>query len=218
MDEKLTHAIEDYLKAIFALEARSERATTSIVAEALGISAPSVSGMIKRLATLGLVEYEPYHGVVLTDAGRRVALEVVRHHRLLERYLAEALQVPLDRVHDEADRLEHSLSEELEERIDELLGYPTHDPHGHPIPDRELNIDRSPVRALAELAPGDSATICRVPDGDAELLRYLASLELVPGKGVQVRSHAPFEGPVTVRSGSGEHAISRDLADAIGVS
>lgn len=217
MDEKLTHAIEDYLKAIFALEARGERATTSTLAEALAVSPPSVSGMIKRLASLGLVDHEPYRGVVLSDAGRRVALEVVRHHRLLERYLAEALGVPLEEVHREAERLEHSLSEELEERIDAMLGYPTHDPHGHPIPDRNLNLDPSPVRALAELAPGDHATISRVPDDDPELLRYLGALELVPGKDVEVRAHAPFEGPVTVRSAAGEHAISRALAGTIGV-
>ena len=217
MNERLTHAIEDYLKAIVALEESDERVTTSTLADAVGVSAPSATGMVKRLAALGFVEHEPYRGVSLTEAGRKVALEVLRHHRLLERYLAEALGVPLDRVHDEADRLEHSLSEELEARIDDLLGHPTHDPHGHPIPDRELNFDRSPVRTLADLTPGDRATVCRVPDGDAELLRYLATLELVPGKDVELREHTPFDGPVKLRSASGEHAISRELAVAIGV-
>jgi DtxR family transcriptional regulator, Mn-dependent transcriptional regulator len=217
MNERLTHAIEDYLKAIAVLEESGERVTTSTIAGVVGVSAPSATAMVKRLATLGFLEHEPYRGVVLTEAGRKVALEIVRHHRLLERYLAEALGVPLDRVHEEADRLEHSLSEELEERIDEMLGHPTHDPHGHPIPDRELNFDRSPVRTLADLTPGDRATVCRVPDGDAALLRYLADLELVPGKGVELRDQAPFEGPVMLRSASGDHAISRELATTIGV-
>jgi DtxR family transcriptional regulator, Mn-dependent transcriptional regulator len=217
MSERLTHAIEDYLKAIIALEERGERVTNSNLAEAVGVSAPSATGMVKRLAALGFVQHEPYRGVALTKNGRRVALEILRHHRLLERYLAEALGVPLERVHEEADRLEHSLSEELEERIDALLGYPTHDPHGHPIPDRELNFDRTPVRTLADLTPGDRATVCRVPDGDADLLRYLATLDLVPGKDVELREHGPFDGPVTLRSASGEHAISRALAVAIGV-
>ena len=217
-DERLTDAIQDYLKAVFRLESdEGTRATTSSVADAMGVSAPSASVMLKKLAALGLVEHTPYRGVGLTAAGRRVALEIVRHHRLLEQYLAETLGVPLDEVHDEADRLEHSLSEALEERIDAMLGFPTHDPHGHPIPDRELNLDRSPLRTLADLAPGDTATIRRVPDEDPELLRYLASLELVPGSEVELRALSPVDGPVTVRSRNGEHAISAELAGAIGV-
>jgi DtxR family Mn-dependent transcriptional regulator len=142
---------------------------------------------------------------------------VIRHHRLLELYLAETLGIAVDDVHQEADRLEHALSEELEARIDRSLGYPTHDPHGDPIPDAELRLDRARLRTLASLEPGDEATIKRVPDGDDELLRYLTKLALVPGKKVKLRAAEPFGGPLTVRVGKAEHAISRELAGGIGV-
>ena len=138
--DSLTSAVEDYLKAIYALGAEGKRATTSALAERMQVSAPSATAMMKRLAELGLVERAPYHGVVLTDKGRLCALEVLRHHRLLERYLADSLGMSPDEVHAEADRLEHVLSEELEARIDAALGFPTHDPHGEPIPDSELRI------------------------------------------------------------------------------
>jgi DtxR family Mn-dependent transcriptional regulator len=183
----------------------------------MGVRPPSVTAMLKRLAALGLAEHAPYRGVELTPAGERVALEVIRHHRLLEQYLAQALGLSLDEVHSEADRLEHALSEELEARIDRSLGYPTHDPHGDPIPDAELRIDRKRLRTLASLEPGDEATIRRVPDGDDELLRYLTKLALVPGKKVKLRAAEPFGGPLTVRVGKAEHAISRELAGGIGV-
>ena len=142
---------------------------------------------------------------------------MIRHHRLLEQYLAQALGLSLDEVHSEADRLEHALSEELEARIDRSLGYPTHDPHGDPIPDADLRIDRLPLRTLASLEPGDEATIRRVPDGDDELLRYLKQLALVPGRKVKLRAAEPFGGPLTVRVGRSDHAISRELAAGIGV-
>jgi DtxR family Mn-dependent transcriptional regulator len=211
----LTVAVQDYLKAIYALEAAGERATTSALAARMGVSAPSATAMTKRLAELGLVERAPYRGVVLTDGGRRGALEVLRHHRLLERYLVDRLGLSLDEVHVEADRLEHALSEELEAKIDAELGFPTHDPHGDPIPDRELRVAAGGARTLVDLAPGEQASVSRVPDGDPELLRYLAELGLVPGSDVELVSQAPFGGPVTMRTGTGEHAISRDLADRI---
>jgi DtxR family transcriptional regulator, Mn-dependent transcriptional regulator len=173
--------------------------------------------MVKRLSALGLAEHAPYRGVELTPPGEQVALEVIRHHRLLELYLAQALGLSLDEVHSEADRLEHALSEELEARIDRSLGYPTHDPHGDPIPDAELRLDRKRLRTLASLEPGDEATIKRVPDGDDELLRYLAKLALVPGKKIKLSAAEPFGGPLTVRVGKSEHAISRELAGGIGV-
>jgi DtxR family transcriptional regulator, Mn-dependent transcriptional regulator len=173
--------------------------------------------MVTQLAALGLAEHAPYRGVELTPAGERVALEVIRHHRLLEQYLAQALGLSLDEVHTEADRLEHALSEELEARIDRSLGFPTHDPHGDPIPDRDLKLDRSRLKTLASLGPGDEAIVQRVPDGDEELLRYLSSLALVPGRKVKVRRAEPFGGPLTVRVGKAEHAISRELAAGIGV-
>jgi DtxR family Mn-dependent transcriptional regulator len=217
MVRDLTDAIQDYVKEIYKLRLEGKRATTSAIAERMGVRPPSVTAMVKRLSALGLAEHAPYRGVELTPAGERVALEVIRHHRLLELYLAQALGLSLDEVHSEADRLEHALSEELEARIDRSLGYPTHDPHGDPIPDAKLRLDRKRLRSLASLEPGDEATIERVPDGDDELLRYLAKLALVPGKKVKLRSAEPFGGPLTVRVGKAEHAISRELAGGIGV-
>jgi len=211
----LTVAVQDYLKAIYALEAVGERVTTSALAASMGVSAPSATAMTKRLADLGLVERSPYRGVALTEEGRDGALEVIRHHRLLERYLVDRLGLSLDEVHAEADRLEHALSEELEAKIDAELGFPTHDPHGDPIPDRELRVATARARTLVDLAPGERASVSRVPDGDPELLRYLAELGLVPGSDVELVSQAPFGGPVTVRTEHGDHAISRELADRI---
>ena len=211
----LTVAVQDYLKAIYALEASGERVTTSALATRMGVSAPSATAMTKRLAELGLVERLPYRGVALTDTGKRAALEVLRHHRLLERYLADRLGFSIDEVHAEADRLEHALSEELEAKIDEELGYPTHDPHGDPIPDRELRVRPGRDRGLAELEVGESAFVSQVPDGDPALLRYLTELGLVPGSRVELVAIAPFSGPLTVRTERGEHAISRELAESI---
>jgi len=211
----LTVAVQDYLKAIYALESSEERVTTSALAGRMGVSAPSATAMTKRLAELGLVERAPYRGVALTDEGRRGALEVLRHHRLLERYLVDRLGLSLDEVHAEAELLEHALSEELEAKIDAELGYPTHDPHGDPIPDSELRVTLGLQRTLIDLEPGDLATISRIPDGDPELLRYLGELGLVPGSEVELVAFAPFGGPVTVRTDTGEHAISLELADRI---
>jgi DtxR family Mn-dependent transcriptional regulator len=211
----LTVAVQDYLKAIYALESTEERVTTSALARRMGVSAPSTTAMTKRLAELGLVERLPYRGVALTEAGRRGALEVLRHHRLLELYLVDRLGLSLDAVHAEAELLEHALSEELEARIDAELGFPTHDPHGDPIPDRELRVVRGSDRTLLDLEPGARASISRVPDGDSELLRYLGELGIVPGSDLELVGYAPFGGPVTVRTERGEHAISRELADRI---
>jgi len=211
----LTVAVQDYLKAIYALEAAGERVTTSALAARMGVSAPSATAMTKRLAELGLAERAPYRGVVLTEAGRRGALEVLRHHRLLELYLVNRLGLSLDEVHAEAELLEHALSEELEAKIDEELGFPTRDPHGDPIPDRELRVEHAGDSTLLDIVPGARAAVTRVPDGDRDLLRYLAELGLVPGSDVEVVSQAPFGGPVTVRTESGDHAISRELADRI---
>jgi DtxR family transcriptional regulator, Mn-dependent transcriptional regulator len=215
---ELTDAIQDYLKEIYKLEAVGRRATTSALAEVLEISPPSVTAMLKKLATLGLVKHERYRGATLTEQGERVALEVIRHHRLIEQYLVETLGIPIDAVHVEADRLEHALSEELEAHIDRTLGFPTRDPHGDPIPDAELNVARQDLTPLSTLEPGAKATVERIPDGDGELLRYLSKLKLTPGSRLQVRDSAPFDGPVTVRVGGADHAISRELAARISVS
>jgi DtxR family Mn-dependent transcriptional regulator len=212
---ELSVAIQDYLKEIYKLLAAGERATTTAIAKRMAVAPSSATSMVKKLAVLGLAQHSPYHGVTLTEPGRKIALEVIRHHRLLEQYLAETLGLGIDAVHAEADRLEHVISEELEARIDEKLGYPTHDPHGDPIPDAGLNVERSSLRPLDELVPGEEATVKRVPDGDAALLRYLAKLTLVPGCRVKIRRSEPFGGPLTVLIGGSEHAISRELADRI---
>jgi DtxR family Mn-dependent transcriptional regulator len=214
---ELSDAIQDYLKELYKLQAAGERATTSALARRMGVSAPSATAMIKKLADLGLVVHTPYKGATLTDEGERTALEVVRHHRLLEQYLAQTLGLSLDAVHAEADRLEHALSEELEAHIDKTLGYPTHDPHGDPIPDANLRMAEGDVRPLVTLAEGDEATIRRVPDGDRELLRYLSKLRLTPGRRVRVAGIEPFGGPLTVAVGNSRHPISRELAGLIGV-
>ena len=210
----LTEAVQDYLKTIWKLQ-QDGRATTSAIAESLDVSAASATAMLKRLSALGLVEHERYRGAVLTPAGEQIALEIVRHHRLLELYLMQALGLGWDEVHVEADRLEHALSEELEAKIDQELGYPTHDPHGDPIPDRDLRVQPARATSLAELEPGRRATVSQVPDGDPALLRYLAELGLVPGRTVELVALAPFSGPITVRTEHGEHAISRELALSI---
>jgi len=215
---ELSEAIQDYLKEIYKLQAENGRATTTRIARRMHVAPSSATAMLKKLSALGLAEHARYRGVVLTDAGERVALEVIRHHRLLEQYLAETLGLSIDAVHAEADRLEHALSEELEARIDSSLGFPTHDPHGDPIPDAALNLDQTRFRPLGDLDAGEKAVVRRVPDGDPELLRYLSELSLLPGNRVEMLAAAPFRGPLTVRVSGAERAISRELADQIGVS
>ena len=214
---QLSESLQDYLREIYKLEDENGRATTSAIAERLGVASPSVTAALKRLTTLGLVRHERYRGAVVTPAGRRVAVELIRHHRLLEQYLAQSLGVGIDDVHEEADRLEHALSEEVEARIDESLGYPTHDPHGDPIPDANLELVPTNLRLLASLEPGEEATIRRIPD-ESGLLRYLSELLLVPGSRIKVFARAPFGGPITVGVGRARHAIAQDVALRIGVS
>src|ERR1700743_968954 len=162
-------AVEDYAKAIYALQMRDDQTgSPPALSERLGVPPASASGMVKRLGELGLVTHRRYHGVLLTDAGMRVALEVIRHHRLLELYLVESLGGPWDRVHEEAEVLEHVLSDELEELISEKLGHPTHDPHGDPIPSRELTIEEVPTESLQSLDPGARGTFARISDSDPD--------------------------------------------------
>jgi DtxR family transcriptional regulator, Mn-dependent transcriptional regulator len=213
-------AVEDYAKAIYALEQRGQGAvSTNALAERLHVTAASASGMVKRLDELGLVLHVPYHGVQLTDAGRRVALETLRHHRLLELYLAETLDLPWDRVHAEAEVLEHVLSEELEALIAAKLGNPTRDPHGDPIPTADLRVEERPTCALAELEPGRRATFVRVSDSDPEMLRYLADRGIAPGATLEVVDRQPFDGPTFARfAGSPEvHVLGGGLARAMRV-
>jgi len=211
-------AVQDYAKAIYALEQRDDGAvTTNALADRLGVTPASASGMVKRMGELGLVEHTPYHGVSLTEAGRRVALEVIRHHRLLELYLAKSLGVPWDRVHAEAEVLEHHLSEELEERIAAKLGNPTRDPHGDPIPTRELIIEEGETESLDVLTAGMSGTFTRVSDSDPEMLRYLSDRGIAPGDTFEVVEKQPFEGPLFVRFGDHVHVLGGALARAMRV-
>jgi DtxR family transcriptional regulator, Mn-dependent transcriptional regulator len=211
-------AVEDYAKAIYALQMRDDQpVSTTALAERLAVTAASASGMVKRLGELGLVTHRRYHGVLLTDAGRRVALEVIRHHRLLELYLVESLGVPWDRVHEEAEVLEHVLSDELEELIAAKLGDPTHDPHGDPIPSRELTIEEVSTESLESLEPGASGTFARISDSDPDMLRYLADRGIAPGDELEVMERQPFGGPLFVRFGSDVHPLGGQLALAMRV-
>jgi DtxR family transcriptional regulator, Mn-dependent transcriptional regulator len=214
----LSDAVQDYLREIYKLQLEHGEVKTSTLAMRMGVAPPSATAMMKKLASLGLVEHRLYHGVRLTRPGERIALELLRHHRLLELYLARTLDLGIDAVHAEADRLEHALSEALEEHIDKALGSPTQDPHGDPIPDLKLRIAHPKSKPLTELRAGQEATVERIPDGDGELLRYLATLALVPGEPVQLVRAEPFGGPLIVRTNGREVAISRQLGDQIRVS
>jgi DtxR family transcriptional regulator, Mn-dependent transcriptional regulator len=212
---RISPAIEDYLKAIYTLGLTDPQVTTSLLAEYKGVKPASVTGMLKTLAELNLVSYTPYHGVELTVAGRRIALEVVRHHRLIELYLVEALGYSWDEVHDEAEALEHVISEKLEARIAARLGHPSFDPHGDPIPTLEGTLPIGDDMSLGDLKVGNVAEIVRVCDQHPERLRYLADLGLVPSASVEVIASAPFDGPVSVRVGGMIHPIDRRLAREI---
>jgi DtxR family Mn-dependent transcriptional regulator len=213
-----TQAIEDYAKAIYALEQRDcEPVSTNAIAGRIGVTPASASGMVKRLGELGLVEHQPYRGVSLTDDGRRVALEVMRHHRLLELYLVKSLGVPWDRVHKEAEVLEHVLSEELEDLIAAKLGNPTHDPHGDPIPTRELTIEEGTSESLESLEVGARGIFVRVSDSDPEMLRFLAGHGIAPGDELEVVDKQPFDGPLFVRFGDRVQVLGGALAKAMRV-
>ena len=211
----ISEAVENYAKAIYAIEQRSGTVTTNALAGRLGVTAASASGMIKKLDSLGLVSHVPYKGVKLTEEGERLALEVIRHHRLLELYLAESLDVPWDRVHAEAEVLEHVLSEELEELIAAKLGHPTVDPHGDPIPTADLVIEERPTSSLADLNPGARATFVRISDSDPEMLRYLADRGIAPGDDFEVIDKQPFDGPTFARFGDDVHVLGGALARAM---
>jgi DtxR family Mn-dependent transcriptional regulator len=213
--EELTAPVEDYLKAIYELERLSGAAGTTEIAQRLSIAPASVSGMVRRLADQGLLDHERYRGVKLTDAGRRLALRMIRRHRVIESYLTRALGYPWDRVHDEAERLEHAASDELIDRMATAIGEPAVDPHGAPIPTREGTIDERAHISLADLGPGQRGRVVRVSDDDAARLRYLGELGLTPGSGVTVVTRAPFDGPITIRVGRAEHPIGPRLAAVV---
>ena len=214
-----SEAVENYAKAIYSLQHRTggDPVATNDLADRLEVTAASASGMIKKLADQGLVEHVPYRGVQLTHDGEQIALEVLRHHRLLELYLAEQLGVPWDRVHEEAEALEHVISEDLEARIAAKLGNPTHDPHGDPIPDAELQIDESATRSLADLGPGDRGHFVRVSDADPAMLRYLSARGVTLGDAFEVLDRQPFGGPLTVRFDDTLQVLGGALAAAMRV-
>jgi DtxR family transcriptional regulator, Mn-dependent transcriptional regulator len=216
---QVSTAIEDYAKAIYALQERGEgcAVTTNALAERMGVTPASASAMVKKLDGMGLVMHRRYRGVQLTAKGSAIALEVLRHHRLLELYLSESLGVPWDRVHDEAEVLEHVLSEELEELIAAKLGDPTHDPHGDPIPSRDGLVPDEPTVSLQALATGDTGRFVRISDSDPEMLRYLAARGIAPGDAFEVVDKQPFEGPVFARFGGAVHVLGGSLARAMRV-
>jgi DtxR family Mn-dependent transcriptional regulator len=216
--QKTTEAIQNYAKAIYAIEQRNgDAVTTTALAERLGVTPASASSMVKKLDELGFVSHVPYKGVRLTARGKRVALEVLRHHRLLELYLAESLGVPWDRVHDEAEVLEHVLSEELEELIAAKLGNPTHDPHGDPIPSRELQLKEEQTESLSALDVGARGVFVRISDSDPAMLRYLAERGITPGDSFEVIEKQPFGGPLSTRFGGHVHMLGGALASAMRV-
>lgn len=214
--------MQDYLKALCLLEdeVAAERAiSTQLLSSRLGVSAASATNMLKKLDSMGLVRHVPYRGAELTAAGRNVGLEMIRHHRLLETYLAEALGVPWDEVHKEAEVLEHVLSEDLEDRISALLGNPHIDPHGHPIPGKDGSMPRTSNRRLWDVSDGERVEVERVSDAEAEALRYLGGAGIRPGSEVEVLNRGPVGGPLFVRveGGSKEAALSRELAEVVWV-
>lgn len=196
---ELTASAEDYLKAIYVLGQNGSTATVRALADRLGLTAASVSGMVRRLTEQGLLAHQPYRGVTLTKLGRRRALDTLRRHRVIEAYLVAVLGYSWDRVHGEAERLEHAASPELIDRMAEKLGHPTTDPHGAPIPTRDGSIDETIYRPLGSLAPGERGWVVRVIDEDSEMLRYLDELDIRPGAQVEVKAAAPFGGPITLK-------------------
>lgn len=210
--------MQDYAKAIYSLQTRTGASvSTSALAERLGVTPASVSAMLHKLEDRGLVECEPYRGTRLTQQGQRVALEVLRHHRLLETFLAQELGVPWDRVHDEAEVLEHVISEDLEQRIAAKLGDPRCDPHGDPIPGPDLRLDETPSKGLGDLAVGARGRLLRVSDANPEMLRYLDELGIRLGDTLEVVETPRFGGPLTVRIGQQTHLIGGELAAAMRV-
>jgi DtxR family Mn-dependent transcriptional regulator len=210
--------MEDYLKAVYRLEHDGAPVTTQRLADELKFSGPSVTNMVKRLAELKLLTHNPYHGVQLTPAGEQVALEVVRHHRLLELYLSEALGYDWDQVHAEAERLEHHVSEELEARMERVLGYPEFDPHGDPIPSRTGQVPDRREGSLTDLEVGASEVVTRVSDRNPDHLRFLGEMGLKPGTELKMLEKMPFGGPVRVEIEGTEHLVPIAVAETIRVS
>ncbi|NHD17232.1 MULTISPECIES: metal-dependent transcriptional regulator [unclassified Actinopolyspora] len=213
--ERHSASVEDYVRTIYGLSERGSSVTNTTLTSRLGLSPSSVSGMITKLAQLGLVTHERYRSVELTTTGRRLACDVLRRHRLLEQFLVEVLDYTWDEVHQEADALEHAVSDELIEHIASKLGHPTHDPHGDPIPTAEGVVEKPTTKLLDQLAPGTVGTIARVWDTDSELLRYLTDHGMTLGNRIEVVERKPFGGPLVVRVGSAEEAETHFLGSEI---
>jgi DtxR family Mn-dependent transcriptional regulator len=211
-------AIEDYVKAIHALGQEGGPVGTTEIASRLGVTSGSVSTMLKKLDTIGVVELSPYRGVRLTRQGRRLALHVVRRHRLVELFLTEILDLPWERVHAEAEILEHAISDDLLDAIDRKLGHPTLDPHGDPIPSADLQLARQHERSLTSLEIGEAGTLSRVPDREPEMLRYLGEAGIALGDTIELVAREPFDGSLTIRTATTTHSIGPKLAQALLVS
>jgi DtxR family Mn-dependent transcriptional regulator len=213
--ETLTRSVEDYLKAIYRLSPHGRPASTSDIAQRLELSPASVSGMVKRLSEQGLLEHAPYKGVQLTPEGRRAALRMLRRHRLIEAYLVAFLGFTWDTVHDEAERLEHAVSDTLVDRMAAVLGHPTVDPHGDPIPTSEGDILELASTPLAEVPAGATVEVSQVEEGQPDRLRYIASIGLRPGVQVTVLDRQPFQGPITIAVDGHTHVIGHELARVV---
>lgn len=212
----LSKSAEDCLKQVYKLQAEEvELVSTNALAARLEVAPASVTSMIKRLAAMGLLEHRPYGGVRLTTRGEKVAVEVIRHHRLIETYLSDKLGMSWDEVHEEAEVLEHVLSERLERHFDEALGHPDRDPHGDPIPTAAGELETDTFSPLSDLEPGKEARVARVPDSRAEVLRYLGGMGIHPLAWVKVLAAEPFEGPLTVEIAGRQRVLAHDLAQQI---
>jgi len=207
--------VENYLKSIFEIQEAKGKVTTSLLSEKLNVSPPSVSEMIQRLADEGALSHTPYRGVELTAQGRKVALKIIRRHRLWELFLVQVLNYAWDEIHDEAERLEHSTSDLLEERLDKALGYPAKDPHGHVIPTREGRIDTSPNQTLSDCAPGSTAVVSHVSDENPQILQYMSKLGITLDKPIVVKERMEFDGSMLVRIDGREYFVSSKLAQQV---
>lgn len=214
----LSDKMRRYLKAIHTLRVKEERVSVSEVADYMGVAVASVSHMMKRLADFNLVDHAPYKGVELTEAGEREALQLIRRHRLVELFLCEVVGLPWDKVHEEAERLEHAISDQLLERMSELLGHPTVDPHGDPIPTEEGLIDEEILAGLTDVEVGQKVRIRRVTAQDPDMLQYLASVGLIPEQTVVVLAVGPFEGPLTLLIDDAEQVVGWNVARKVKVS